>query len=455
MRKVHDSMGELTLPDDSLYGASTQRAVDNFPVSGHRMPAALIRSLGLLKKHAADVNQRLGLLDARRANGIRQAADEVAGGGHAGQFPVDVFQTGSGTSTHMNANEVIAARANQLLGSEEVHPNDHVNLGQSSNDVMPTVLHLSVCGELRDTLKPALAELRDALAAKADAFSGVVKTGRTHCMDAVPLTLGQEFSGYAAQMGKALTRVDMAIGSLAELALGGTAVGTGLNAHPEFAGRVVALLNESTGFCFRPADNHFEALAGRDDIVQAAGGLNAIAASAVKIANDIRLLGSGPRCGIGEINMPAVQPGSSIMPGKVNPVMCETVVQVGHYVQGLCVTVAGCGRDGQFELNTTIPLIAHCLHEMIRCLANAARLFAGKCVRGLVANRDRCEELVQRSLMLVTALTPALGYERAAEVAKKALAEDRSLREVVLGDGLMSEADLDAALDPATMTGRQ
>ncbi|BDS06266.1 fumarate hydratase class II [Oceaniferula spumae] len=453
MRKVHDSMGELELPDDTLYGASTQRAVDNFPVSGHRMPQLFIESLGQLKLVCAEVNFQLGLLDEERCELIKLAAMEVAEGKLMDHFPVDVFQTGSGTSTNMNANEVIATRAMQLSGTDiEIHPNDHVNLGQSSNDVMPTALHLSICQALDGHLKPALRQLNESLANKADEFWEVVKIGRTHTMDAVPITLGQEFSGYASQIAKAFSRVEMAVDALEELAIGGTAVGTGLNTHSDFAKNVVSTLNEVTRFNFRQADNHFEAQAGRDDVVEVAGYLNVIAASVTKIANDLRLLGSGPRSGLGEISLPAVQPGSSIMPGKVNPVMCEMMVQVGHYVQGLCVTVAGCGREGQFELNTTIPLLAYSLHEMINSLANGVKLFAEKCVDGIQVNAERCTELVQRSLMLVTALTPALGYERAAKVAKKAHVEGLSLKEVVLAEGLMSEAEVEEALDPTKMT---
>ncbi|MFZ9682420.1 MAG: class II fumarate hydratase [Cephaloticoccus sp.] len=453
MRTEKDSMGEMAVPDEALWGASTQRAVLNFPISGHPLPAAFIRSLGLVKAVAAQINADLGRLSADKARLIRQAAAEIAEGNHADQFPVDVFQTGSGTSTNMNVNEVIARRAAQLAGhAGVVHPNDDVNLGQSSNDIIPTVLHVSVARALREDLQPALKLLGEALAAKSREFDAIVKIGRTHLMDATPLTLGQEFSGYAAQVTKAVARVDRAVAALTELAVGGTAVGTGLNAHPEFAPRVCAALAEATGIPFREAGNHFEAQAARDDVVEVVGLLAAVSASLAKIANDIRLLGSGPRAGLGELKLPATQPGSSIMPGKVNPVMSEMLVQVCLYAQGLTQTVVAAGRDGHFELNVTLPLMAHCLHESITCLANGSRVFAERCVAGLEADEARCRELMERSLMLVTALNPHIGYDAAAAVAKEALAAGRSLRDVVLARGLMDEATLDRALEPLAMT---
>jgi len=459
MRTEKDSMGEMRVPEKALYGASTQRAVLNFPVSGHAMPTGFIRSVGLLKYACASANQSLGLLSPEKAELILQAALEIEEGGHDDQFPVDVFQTGSATSTNMNANEVIANRCSQLAGKpvgskDPVHPNDDCNLGQSSNDTMPTALHLSVALALRERLRPALERLHGALRTKAEVFGGTVKIGRTHLMDATPLTLGQEFSGYAAQVAKAIKRVDKAVDALAELTIGGTAVGTGINGHPDFAARVVGILNEKTGLRFREADNHFEAQAGRDDAVEVAGQLTAIAASLTKIANDIRLLGSGPRCGLGELQLPATQPGSSIMPGKVNPVMSEMLVQVCLYAQGLCQTVAGCGRDGHFELNVTIPLIAHCLHESVTCLAHGAALFAERCVEGLEANHEQIDAHLRESLMLVTALNPHIGYDQAAKVAKKAFQEGKTLREVVLEEGLMEPDALDQALDPKSMVGR-
>lgn len=450
-------MGELPVPDDALYGASTQRAVQNFPISGHALPDPFIRTLGLVKLACARANEELGLIDAAKSAWIQQAAREIADGMLSSQFPVDVFQTGSGTSANMNANEVIANRASQLagepLGSKRpVHPNDDVNLGQSSNDVIPTTLHVSVALALHSKLAPALDRLAATLEQKAKAFSDVVKIGRTHLMDATPLTLGQEFSGYAAQAWKAADRARRAAVLLQELAIGGTAVGTGINCHPEFAARVCRILNLETGLGFREATNHFEAQGARDDCVEAAGALAAIAAGLTKIANDIRLLGSGPRAGFGELKLPATQPGSSIMPGKVNPVMSEMLVQVCLYVHGLTQTVALCGRDGHFELNVTLPLMAHCLHESIHCLTNGVLAFEEKCVRGIEADAVRCRELVDRSLMLVTALNPHIGYDAAAAVAKEAFATGKTLREVVLARKLLDAVTLDRVLDPREMT---
>ncbi len=458
MRTQRDSMGEMTIPDDALYGASTERAVLNFPISGHTMPDAFIRALALIKLACARAHEDLGRLSSEKSQAIQRAAMEIVAGGLPSQFPVDVFQTGSGTSTNTNMNEVIANRASQQAGQPlgsnlPVHPNDDVNLGQSSNDVIPSALHVSVAVALHEKLRPALVLLQQELEAKAQQLQPVVKIGRTHLMDATPLTLGQEFSGYAMQVQKAVERTDRAVACLRELALGGTAVGTGLNAHPELALRVCRILGAHTGLPFVEARNHFEAQGGRDDAVEVAGLLAAIAASLTKIANDLRLLSSGPRCGLGEIRLPALQPGSSIMPGKVNPVMSEMLVQVCAYTQGLAHTVVLCGRDGHLELNVTLPLIAFSLHEAIACLSQGTRSFAESCVHGIEANAERCGELVHRSLMLVTALTPHLGYDRAAEVAKQAFASGRTLREVVLERGLLDEATLDRALDPMRMTG--
>jgi fumarate hydratase, class II len=457
MRLEQDSMGEMSVPEEALYGASTQRAVLNFPVSGRPLPAAFIRSLGLIKVACARANEELGLLSAAKSQLIQQAAREIVTGKLDGHFPIDVFQTGSGTSSNMNANEVIANRASQLAGEpigskRPVHPNDDVNLGQSSNDIIPSALHVSVAQALQTQLVPSLELLAHALEKKSAAFSALVKIGRTHLMDATPLTLGQEFSGYASQSRKAVARVHHAIASLRELAVGGTAVGTGINCHPEFARRVCRFLSDETGITFQEASNHFEAQGARDDCVEVAGVLTTVAASLTKIANDIRLLGSGPRAGFAELRLPATQPGSSIMPGKVNPVMSEMLVQVCLYAQGLSQTVAMCGRDGHFELNVTLPLIAHCLHEAIHCLANATRTFAEKCVDGLEADEARCRELVDRSLMLVTALNPYIGYDNAAAVAKEAFATGKTLREIVLARKLMDPAALDRALDPLGMT---
>ncbi len=450
-------MGELPVPDNALYGASTQRAVVNFPISGRPLPERFIRGLGIVKGACARANEDLGLLAPAKSRLIQQVAQEIADGRLTAHFPVDVFQTGSGTSANMNANEVIANRASQLagepLGSKRpVHPNDDVNLGQSSNDIIPSVLHVSVALALQTLLAPALNELARALEEKSRAFSSIVKIGRTHLMDATPLTLGQEFSGYAAQVSKAVERTRHGVRRLRELAIGGTAVGTGINCHPEFAGRVCRLLTNTTGIEFIEAANHFEAQGARDDCVEVAGILATIAASLTKMANDIRLLGSGPRAGLGELKLPATQPGSSIMPGKVNPVMCEMLVQVGLYVQGLTQTVTLSGRDGHFELNVTLPLMAHCLHEAVACLAHAVTSFTTRCVVGLEADAARCRELVDRSLMLVTALNPHIGYDAAAAVAKEALATGRTLREVVLARKLLDATVVDRALDPSAMT---
>lgn len=457
MRTETDSMGSMQVPEGALYGASTQRAVLNFPISGRPMPAAFIHGLGLIKVACASANEELGLLPAEKAQLIQQAAREVADGLQDEHFPVDRFQTGSGTSTNMNVNEVIANRCSQLsglpLGSKRpVHPNDDVNLGQSSNDIIPTAIHFSVALELREALAPALRHLHATLNANAVAFASIVKIGRTHLMDATPLTLGQEFSGYAAQVGKAVERTEKAILALRELAVGGTAVGTGINTHPGFAELVIRLLNEETGLDFVEARNHFEAQAARDDMVEAAGHLTVIAASLTKIANDIRLLGSGPRCGLGELRLPATQPGSSIMPGKINPVMAEMLVQVCLHVRGLLHTVTACGCEGFFELNVTLPLLASSMLEAVALLARGSRVFADACIVGLEADEARCKDLVERSLMLVTALTPHIGYDKAAAVAKEALASGKTLREVVLAQGLMPAATLDAVLAPLAMS---
>lgn len=456
MRIEKDSMGEMSVPDEALWGASTQRAVLNFPISGRTMPEAFIHALVLLKEVAAEANQELGLLSASQGQLIKLATREIREGKLDQHFPVDVFQTGSGTSTNMNVNEVIATRANQL--SEEdviVHPNDDVNRGQSSNDVIPSALHMSVALVLRDQLRPALEGLRAELLKKSSAYAEIVKIGRTHLMDATPLTLGQEFSGYVAQIAKASERIDHAIDILMELAIGGTAVGTGLNTHPEFAGLVCEKLNQRTGMQFREAANHFEAQAARDDIVEVSGVLVAVSVSLTKIANDIRLMGSGPRAALSELKLPATQPGSSIMPGKVNPVMNEMLVQVGLYVQGLMQTVAQAGREGHFELNATLPLMTHCLHESITCLSNGVRVFTEKCIAGLEVDVERCRELMESSLMLVTALNPLIGYDTAASVAKEALRDGKTLREVVLERKLLGADELDRALDPKSMISNQ
>jgi fumarate hydratase class II len=450
-------MGEVAVPEEALWGASTQRAAVSFPISGRPMPPGFIRALGLVKSAAAQANEDLGRLPAWKGRLIRKVADEIAAGTLTRQFPVDIFQTGSGTSTNTNANEVIVRRAAQIAeGSPEgpgrLHPNDDVNLGQSSNDVIPTALHVSVAVALKTRLLPALELLAHELQVKAGAFAAIVKVGRTHLMDATPLTLGQEFSGYAAQVQKAVERTRRAVAVLSELAIGGTAVGTGLNTHPEFAHKVCRILSSKTGLTFHEARNHFEAQAARDDSAEVAGQLAAVSTALTKIANDIRLLSSGPRAGFGELRLPEIQPGSSIMPGKVNPVMSEMVVQVGHYVQGFVQTVLGCCSDGQLELNATLPLIAYGLLESTECLANAARTFAESCVRGIEVDEVHCRELLERSLMVVAALNPYIGYDAGARVAREAYATGKSVREVVLAAGIMEAGDLDRALDPIAMT---
>ncbi len=443
-----DALGAVEVPDDAYYGAQTRRAFENFPVSGRTFPSAFIRALGLVKESAAVVNSRLGLLDQKPAAAIRRAAREVADGRLDDQFILDIFQTGSGTSTNMNANEVIAGRANEILtgkrgGKAPVHPNDHVNLCQSSNDVIPTVIHVAaVCG-IRNQLVPALEKLLDALRRKAAEFSGVMKIGRTHLQDAVPISLGQEFGGYARQIELGLERAAKAAESLSEVALGGTAVGNGLNTHPEFAKGVIALLCEKTECAFREAKNHFEAQAAQDGAVEASGALKTIAVSMVKIANDVRLLASGPRCGFGEISLPSLQPGSSIMPGKVNPVMSEMVIQVAAQVIGNDTAVTFCGQGGYFELNTMLPVIALNLLESIEILAPAAALFAEKCVAGITANREKCESYIEQSLALSTYLVPFIGYDRASEISKEAFATGKTVREVARGKGILPEEKLD------------
>lgn len=456
-RTEKDSLGDVSIPAGAYYGAQTQRAVENFPISGHPMPAPFVHALGLVKLAAARVNADLGKLDASVAKHIESAAREVVDGKHDAQFPIDVFQTGSGTSSNMNANEVISNRGIELakgeVGSKDpVHPNDHVNMGQSSNDVVPTAIRVSVARAMKDDLIPALDGLASELEAKAKGWSEICKIGRTHLMDATPLTLGQEFSGYAAQVRKGIERAERAIEAVRELPLGGTAVGTGINAHPEFSARVCRILHEETGIEFYEAKNHFEAQAANDACVEASGQLRTIAASFAKIGNDIRMLGSGPRCGIGEIRIPSLQPGSSIMPGKVNPVMSEMLVQVSTYVMGLDVTNTIAGRDGHFELLVTLPLLCYSIHEQIKVLANGARVFTERCVKGLEADEERCRELVEKSLMLVTALNPVIGYDNAASVAKQAYAENKTLREVILERGLVEADKLDALLDPSSMT---
>ena len=456
-RIERDSMGEVKVPADAYYGASTQRAVDNFPISGTGVGRRLVWAFGLLKGSVATVAARRGEVPADVAEAVRAAADEVMEGRWDGQFPVDVYQTGSGTSTNTNSNEVIANRAIEIMGGERgskmVHPNDHVNFGQSSNDTFPTAMHLAAVDAMRSNLVPALNQLAASLEAKRDEFSGVVKSGRTHLMDAVPVTLGQEFSGYAAQVRKGIGRLERVLPELEELALGGTAVGTGINCPPGFASEVIALIAERTGYPFVEAANHFESQAAKDGAVDASGALKTVATSLFKIANDLRWLSSGPVTGIAEIKLPSLQPGSSIMPAKVNPVMPEMMMMVAAQVMGNDATVTWGGANGNFELNVMMPVIARNLLESIDLLAAASRAMAEKCVDGIAADPERARGLLEKNVIVVTALNPHIGYDNGARVAKRAFAEGRTVREVVLEEGLMNEADLDTALDLMGMTG--
>ena len=455
-RIERDSMGEMQVPANSYYGAQTQRAVLNFPISGIRFPRPFIRALGWIKKAASETNMELGLLDVDRGKAIAAAAEEVIDGRLDEQFVLDIFQTGSGTSTNMNANEVIANRAIEILGGEvgsrHVHPNDHVNLGQSSNDVIPTAIHVSALTEIEQTLLPALRGLHEALEHKAAEFDDIVKIGRTHLQDAVPVRLGQEFSGYAAMLKHAVRRAAGCRETLAELAIGGTAVGTGINCHPEFAGKVLAHLSEWTGVSFCRAENRFEALASRDAAVETSGMLKTIACSLLKIANDLRWLSSGPRCGIGEIRLPSIQPGSSIMPGKVNPVIPEAVAMVCAQVIGNDTTINLGGQSGNFELNVMKPVIAHNLLQSIELLARSTKVFGDKCVREIEANRERCQALVEGSLAMVTSLAPLIGYDNAANIAKEAYQTGKTVREVAEARGVLPLEELERALDPRGMT---
>ncbi len=455
-RIERDSMGEMQVPADALYGAQTQRAVLNFPISNLRFPRSFIKAMGLIKKAAAEVNMELGELDERRGTAIVQACDEVIAGELDQHFVLDIFQTGSGTSTNMNANEVIANRATQILGgaigTREVHPNDHVNMGQSSNDVIPTAMHVAARVAIEQELIPALERLRDALQAKAADFDDVIKSGRTHLMDATPVRLGQEFGGYASQIAHGIRRLREASEDLAELALGGTAVGTGTNQLPEFSQKAIRRISQYTGVQFREADNHFEAQGAKDAYVYASGALNTVAVSLMKIANDIRWMASGPTSGLAEIQLPAVQPGSSIMPGKVNPVMAEAVMMVAAQVMGNHVTVTIGGQHGNFELNVMMPVMAHNLLESIAITGTVCDAFREKCVEGITANRKRAQELLERNPSIATALNKAIGYDEAAKIAKEAATSGRSVREVVKEKGLLTDAQLDTILNVRDMT---
>ncbi len=455
-RIERDSMGEVKVPKSAYYGAQTQRAVENFPISGIGFPPRFIRALAIIKHAAASANRELGLLDAKIADVIRRAAQEVMDGKHDKEFVVDIFQTGSGTSTNMNANEVIANRALELLGKQkggkEVHPNDHVNMSQSSNDVIPTAIHISALEAIQKELLPALAELHRALKKKAEDYDRIVKIGRTHLADATPIRLGQEFGGYARQIELSIQRIKKSCAGLEELALGGTAVGTGINTHPQFPSKTIKKISEMTGFNFREAENHFEAQAAKDAVVEVSGSLKTLAVSLTKIANDLRWLSSGPRCGIGEIGLPDTQPGSSIMPGKVNPVMCESVLQVAAHVIGCDATITICGQAGNFELNVMMPIMTLRLLEAITFSANVVKAFTEKCVVGIEANKERCEEMIEKSLAMVTALAPVIGYDAAAKIAKESFTTGKTVREVARAHKVLPDDKLKKILDPWRMT---
>ncbi len=459
-RIERDSMGEMPVPADAYYGAQTQRAVLNFPISDLRFPRVFIRVLCAIKQAAAETNAELGLLDPRLAEAIGRAAGEGMDGKFDDQFVVDIFQTGSGTSTNMNANEVIANRAVELLGGKRgsrssgpwsVHPNDHVNTGQSSNDVIPTSIHIAAMVIISESLIPALEELQQGLADKSNEFMEVIKMGRTHLQDATPIRLGQEFAGFAGQIERGIARLNRVQEELGEVALGGTAVGTGVNTHPEFAGKVCRRLGKTLGLTISETDNHFQAQSTLDNVVAASGAVRSLAISLLKIANDIRLLGSGPRAGLGELALPEVQPGSSIMPGKVNPVIPESVIQVVAQVVGNDSAISFGGQHGYFELNTMMPVVAHNLLQSLDLLASASRNFAGQCVVGLEAT-SRGPDSVENGLAMSTALTPKIGYDAAAEISKEAFKSGRTVREVARELTSLSDSELDDLLDPAKMT---
>src|SRR5271155_1867797 len=455
-RTESDSMGPMQVPASAYYGAQTARAVENFPISNLRFPRRFVRAMGLIKKNAALTNQDLGGLKADLADAIVKAAQEVIDGQWDGQFVLDIFQTGSGTSTNMNANEVIANRAGELLGGQRggklVHPNDHVNQGQSSNDAIPTAIHLAALEGIERSLIPALSELGEALEKKAVDFNDVLKIGRTHLQDATPIRLGQEFGGYASQVRHGIERLRCAEKNLGELALGGTAVGTGINTHPQFARRTIARLATETGLSLCEAANHFEAQGAKDAVVETSGALKTIAVSLIKIANDIRFLGSGPRLGLGELRLPATQPGSSIMPGKVNPVMCEMLLQVCAQVLGNDTAVTFGGSFGNFELNVMMPVMAHNLLQSIELLAKGSEVFARRCVTGLEADREKCQGNLELSLSNCTILAPVIGYDKAAKIAKVAFETNRTIRQVATEISGLDPAKLDELLDPAKQT---
>jgi fumarate hydratase class II len=458
-RIEEDSMGRLRVPEDAYWGVQTQRAIENFPISEIRLPREFIWALGLVKMAAAEANMSLGLLDQKMGSAVAQAAKEVADGSWDSQFPVDVFQTGSGTSTNMNANEVIANRANEILGSPRgskhpVHPNDHVNMGQSSNDIIPTCIHIAGMDSIKNRLIPALKKMKQELELKSKGFDSIVKLGRTHLQDATPIRLGQEFSGFASMIDHGTNRIEESLDHLLELAIGGTAVGTGINTHPKFPQLVIKRVNEITGLDFREAENHFEAQGARDAIVHASAALKTLSVSLIKIANDIRWLGSGPYGGIGELLIPPVQPGSSIMPGKVNPVMAESLIQVAAQVIGCDAAITVGGLSGNFELNVMMPMMAYNFLLSMNLLKNAVTVFTDKCIKGLQADQKRCRELVEKSLSMVTVLAPVIGYDKAAEIAKEAYQTGVSLKEMLIRKKILPAEEVEKLLDPTTKTGK-
>ncbi len=456
-RTEKDPLGEVQIPAGAYYGAQTKRALDNFPISGIRFQRRFIRALGIIKLSAAKANVELGLLDRKKGEAIAKAAQEVFEGKLDDQFPLDIFQTGSGTSTNMNANEVIANRAIEILGGKRgdkslVHPNDHVNMCQSSNDVFPTAIHIAALEAIETLLIPALRSLRRALDAKAKEFKDVVKASRTHLQDAIPITLGQEFSGYAAMISNGIRRLDKVKESLSEVPLGGTAVGTGLNAHPKFAETALKHVKEITKLSFKKARNTFEAMQSKDSTVEASGAIRTVAVSLMKIANDLRLLSSGPFTGLGEIELPAVQPGSSIMPGKVNPVIPEAVNMVAAQIFGNDVTITIAGQSGQLELNIMMPVLAYNLIQSIELESNAARVLAEKCVRGITADATRLRKYAESSLALITAIAPSIGYDKAAKVARKAVRERKTIPQIIIEEGILSKEKLAKILDVKKLT---
>ena len=450
-------MGSIQVPDDAYYGSQTQRAVENFPISNIPISKSIINALGIIKRSAAVINNKLGILDKKRKNAIIQAADEVIEGKFDNQYPIDTFQTGSGTSSNMNCNEIIANRASEIMGGtigtrKPVHPNNHVNMGQSSNDVIPTAIHIATNKNIHHSLIPSLKNLSIELDKKAEEFSDIVKIGRTHLQDATPITLGQEFSGYAQMVKNGIKRIQNAQVLLTELAQGGTAVGTGINTNINFGSLMAKEISRYTGIKFSEAQNHFEAQGGQDAAVETSGALKTVAVSLSKIANDIRWMGSGPRAGIGELILPAVQPGSSIMPGKVNPVICESMIQVCAQVIGNDTTITIGGLGGVFELNLMLPLIAHNLTQSIEILTNGSQMFTDKLVKDLKANEDICSSYIEGSLAMCTSLAPIIGYDRAAEIAHKAYESGKTVREVALEEKILDKKELEALLDPANMT---